>query len=105
MRCLERAGKRGCGRVVTALAICLAAAGARGAAALPKDQVDFFEQRIRPVLSEHCYKCHSEGAEKIKGGLVLDSRDGSLKGGETGPAVVPGDAGKSLLIRAVGFED
>src|SRR5687768_8595819 len=46
---------------------------------LTAKETDFFEQKIRPVLSEHCYKCHSQGSEKIKGGLVLDSRDGLLK--------------------------
>src|SRR5262245_47280726 len=51
----------------------------------------FFESKIRPVLVENCYKCHSQGAEKVKGGLLLDTRDGVLKGGNTGPAIVPGN--------------
>ena len=74
-------------------------------AKLSSAEVDFFESRIRPVLVENCYKCHSQGAEKIKGGLVLDSRDGVLKGGDTGPAVVPGNLEKSLLIKAVRYAD
>src|SRR3954453_14081446 len=65
--------------------------------------VDFFEKKIRPVLSEKCYKCHSANAEKIKGGLTLDSRDGIRKGGENGPAVVPGKLEDSLLIEAVRY--
>jgi hypothetical protein len=59
--------------------------------------VEFFEQKIRPVLVEHCYKCHSAESEKLKGGLRLDSREGMLKGGETGPAIVPGAPDRSLL--------
>ncbi len=60
-----------------------------------------FESRVRPVLVEHCYPCHSAQAEKLKGGLSVDSLAGLLRGGELGPAIVPGDAEKSLLIRAV----
>lgn len=69
------------------------------------DGVAFFEKKIRPVFAENCYKCHSSQSEKLKGRLLLDSRDGVLKGGETGPAVVPGDPEKSLLIRAVRYTD
>src|SRR4051794_25871059 len=63
--------------------------------------VDFFEKKIRPVLVEHCYKCHSADAKKIKGKLRLDSRAWLLKGGDSGPALVPGNLEKSLLIEAV----
>lgn len=69
------------------------------------EQIKFFESKVRPVLAEHCYGCHSEKAEKIKGGLVLDTRDGIRKGGENGPAVVPGDLNKSLLIQAIRYDD
>jgi hypothetical protein len=69
------------------------------------EQVAFFEKKIRPVLIEHCYKCHAADAEKVKGGLLLDTREGSLKGGDTGPAVVPGDVAKSLLIKAIRYKD
>src|SRR5690242_470084 len=64
-------------------------------------QLQFFENRIRPLLAENCYKCHSTQAEKVKGRLLLDSREGVLKGGDTGPAIVPGDPENSLLIKAV----
>ncbi len=67
--------------------------------------VEFFEKKIRPIFVESCYKCHSSEAEKVKGDLLLDSREGLLKGGETGPALVPGDPGKSLLIKAVRYTD
>src|SRR6185295_4736301 len=68
-------------------------------------QSQFFESKIRPLLADKCYKCHSTQAEKVKAGLLLDSRDGVLKGGETGPAIVPGDPEKSLLIKAVRYTD
>ncbi|MBI3857748.1 MAG: DUF1549 domain-containing protein, partial [Planctomycetes bacterium] len=70
-----------------------------------QDQIEFFEKKIRPLLVERCYKCHSIGAEAAKGGLLLDSREGLLKGGDSGPSVVPGDPGKSPLIRAVRYVD
>jgi len=72
--------------------------------------LDFFEAKIRPMLVSHCYECHSAGAaakKKLKGGLYLDSREGSLAGGESGPAVVPGNPDESLLVSALkheGFE-
>ena len=64
----------------------------------PAASADFFESKIRPVFANNCYNCH--GNSQL-GGLRLDSRDGMLKGGKTGPAIVPGDAEKSLLIRAI----
>ena len=70
-----------------------------------RGQLDFFEARIRPVLAEHCYRCHSARADKLKGGLRLDSRAGLLKGGDSGTAVLPGDAAKSRLIEAVRYGD
>jgi hypothetical protein len=75
------------------------------AAELSPAQLQFFENRIRPVLAENCYKCHSQQAEKIKGGFLLDTREGLLKGGDTGPAIVPGDPESSLLIKAIRYTD
>ncbi|MFP6621795.1 MAG: PSD1 and planctomycete cytochrome C domain-containing protein [Pirellulaceae bacterium] len=69
---------------------------------------DFFENKIRPVLVQHCYKCHSTAAQangKLKGGLLLDDRDVIRRGGESGPAVVPGNEKKSLLLSALRHED
>lgn len=60
-----------------------------------------FESRIRPLLIARCYGCHSEQSGKREGGLWLDRRDRLRAGGERGPALVPGDADASLLIRAV----
>ncbi|HVE39686.1 MAG TPA: PSD1 and planctomycete cytochrome C domain-containing protein [Planctomycetota bacterium] len=68
---------------------------------LSSEQVEFFEKKIRPIFVERCYKCHSASAGKAKGGLFLDSREGVLKGGDSGPAIVPGDPEKSILIRAI----
>src|SRR5205814_1939495 len=82
-----------------------ASARADAAETLPADQVTFFETKIRPVLVQHCYKCHSATAEKIKGGLLLDTREGARRGGESGPAVVPGDAEASILLSALRYED
>ena len=67
--------------------------------------IAFFESRIRPLLVDHCYKCHSVGAGKPKGGLLLDSRKTIRAGGDSGPAVVPGDPGASLLLTAISHTD
>lgn len=69
------------------------------------EQINFFESKIRPALVEHCYQCHSEDGDKIKGGLLLDTREMSLVGGDTGPAVVPGDLDESLLYAAILYTD
>lgn len=61
--------------------------------------LDFFEAKIRPLLIEHCYRCHS--GEKSQGGLLLDSRNGWEQGGESGPTIKPGDVEASLLIQAI----
>lgn len=62
---------------------------------------DVFENKIRPVFVQHCYPCHSVEAKKQRGGLLLDTRDGLRKGGDSGPVLVPGKPSESLLIRAV----
>ena len=81
-------------------------AGIDAAAAATPDEagVRLFREKIQPVLEASCYECHSATATKIKGGLRLDSREASRHGGETGPAVVPGDPRKSLLIQAIRHE-
>jgi uncharacterized protein DUF1549/uncharacterized protein DUF1553/cytochrome c/concanavalin A-like lectin/glucanase superfamily protein len=66
---------------------------------------EFFEKRIRPLLTEQCFECHSHQAKKIKGGLVLDSREGLLAGGDTGAAIVPGEPDQSLLVKAIRYTD
>jgi mono/diheme cytochrome c family protein len=64
--------------------------------------MEFFEKKVRPVLVANCFKCHGEG--KTKGGLSLASRDGMLKGGDSGPVIVPGDPAKSPLVQAIRYE-
>src|SRR5437870_13700235 len=78
----------------------LGGAAARGAAA----DTEFFEKRIRPLLTERCIECHSP-EHKVKGGLRLDSREGWQTGGDSGPAIVPGKPDDSLLITAVRYRD
>ena len=68
------------------------------------EQVQFFETKIRPVLVDKCYACHSSQGEKIRGGLVLESRAGLLRGGDDGAVIIPGDPGASLLIKAIRYE-
>ncbi len=81
------------------LAIQIAVEARQGAApAVAPQSAEFFETAIRPVLAANCYDCH---ADERMGGLRLDSREGLLKGGRSGPAIVPGDPDKSLLIEAV----
>ncbi len=78
--------------------------GAAGIAAEARADDALFENKIRPILVEHCYECHSAD-KKQKGNLLLDTAAATLKGGDTGPAVVPGDSIKSLLLTAVKWED
>ena len=70
--------------------------------------ITFFESKIRPVLVEHCYQCHSAQAQnkkKLKANLLLDTRDGLRKGGDSGPAVVPGKPSASILLKALRHDD
>ena len=68
-------------------------------------EIEFFENKVRPLFSEHCIQCHGANAQKIRGGLRLTSRDEMLGGGDTGPAIVPGHPEESLLISSVQYED
>src|SRR5205823_11784026 len=63
------------------------------------DRETFFELKVRPVLAGRCFKCH--GGDKVSSGLRVDSREALLKGGERGPALVPGNAERSVLLRAL----
>ena len=63
--------------------------------------IELFETKIRPVLVENCYKCHSVKAGKSKGGLLLDTKAGIREGGDNGPAVVPGNPAESFLFLAI----
>jgi cytochrome c553 len=89
---------------------CVAAALAAGrpaarAETAPNDEaIAFFEKKVRPILVQHCYACHSADTN-AKGGLRVDDRNGLLNGGNGGPAVVPGDPDKSLLLARVALKD
>ena len=101
---VPRSGKRPASRRVALLLglSCLLGGGSVSAADAAAD-LEFFEKRVRPLLVERCYKCHSATGEKVKGGLLMDSREELLKGGDTGPALVPGNPEKSLLIEAIHY--
>ena len=68
-------------------------------------QAAFFEAKIRPVLEANCFQCHSHKGGKNKGHLMVDSLGALLKGGDSGPALVPGEPDKSLVLKAVGYTD
>jgi hypothetical protein len=72
--------------------------------ALSSPELDHFEKKVRPLLVEHCYACHS-AENKIKGGLRLDHRAGWETGGDSGPALTPGSPDSSRLLRAVSYDD
>ena len=69
------------------------------------EQLEFFENKIRPILANHCLECHSGEKGKVKGGLNMDSKEDVLKGGDTGPALEAGNVKGSLMIKAVTWED
>lgn len=73
-------------------------------AAADSEEVTFFRTKIEPVLKSECYSCHSGDAKELQGGLLLDSRAAILRGGESGPAVVPGKVADSLLMQALRHE-
>src|SRR5687767_5464801 len=91
--------------LLTWASLALPPVSARAAAPTPA-QLDFFESKIRPILVNHRYNCHSSKSEKLKGALLLDTKAGLLKGGDSGkPALIPGDPDASPLIIAVRYTD
>jgi hypothetical protein len=74
-------------------------------AQIPPEQLDFFENKIRPILANHCLECHSAEKGKTKGSFSMDTREEILKGGEAGPALKPKDVKGSTIIKAVTWED
>src|SRR5436309_136518 len=87
--------------------VCVTAAGlfAAATAAAAEPPKDHFELKVRPVLVEHCYPCHSAQAKSPKGGLRLDGRELLVRGGDSGPAAVPGEPAMSRLIEAVRYQN
>ena len=90
-------------RLLPLLALAFLAAPARAAGDRDAAGVEFFEKEIRPLLAAHCRECH--GGKKVKGGLRLTGRAEVLRGGDSGPAVVPGKPDASLLVRAARYSD
>src|SRR4051794_36539832 len=86
--------------LVSAVAVA-APAAASPAVPISTEGAELFEKHIRPVLAQYCYECHSTQSKKIKGKLLLDSRQGITKGGENGRILVPGDPDASRLITAM----
>ncbi|QEG00491.1 Planctomycete cytochrome C [Stieleria maiorica] len=84
--------------------VCTIAASAGTAQEASPQAIVFFEKEVRPVLVEHCYDCHSAGGS-VRGGLRLDTREGLRKGGDSGPAIVVGDADASLMIEAIRYQN
>ena len=90
---------------LSTIAAPLGADDAKSDPSIPKAKaVEFFENKIRPVLVKHCYQCHASNSKNVKGGLLLDSRAASRKGGDSGPSVVPGNVDESLIIGALKHE-
>ncbi|GIW88507.1 MAG: hypothetical protein KatS3mg108_2831 [Isosphaeraceae bacterium] len=69
------------------------------------EDLAFFESKVRPILVERCYECHAVTAKTVRGGLLLDSRPTTLAGGDSGPAIEPGNPDDSLLIQAIRYDD
>jgi len=87
------------------IAFLLPLASIRNASASGEEEQDFFEKKIRPILVEKCYACHSSQLKNPMGGLRLDSTEALLRGGDSGPLLAPGDPEKSLLIKAISYQD
>jgi mono/diheme cytochrome c family protein len=90
------------------LTVCLfvffvAISHAREAAAGEADQL--FKDSVRPLLARKCFQCHSSKADELKGNLILESVESILKGGDQGPAVIPGDVENSFLLRAIRYQE
>ena len=89
-------------RVWLLIPLCTIGSMARAADTEP---ATFFRDKIEPVLKAECYQCHSREAREVQAGLLLDSRQGLLRGGDTGPAIVPGKSADSLLVQALRHEN
>ncbi|NND95852.1 MAG: DUF1549 domain-containing protein, partial [Pirellulaceae bacterium] len=90
---------------VSLLTIAFVLAGRAEEKPIAAEQLEFFESKIRPILVQHCYECHSAAAEDLEAGLYLDSKWGWSTGGDSGPAIIPGDVDESLVIHAVRYTE
>src|SRR5262245_52522849 len=103
-RCRRAPQPVGLGCLLLALGSTLVFTPSMLVAADQREDLAFFESRIRPVLIEKCYSCHSSESERIKGGLRVDSRELIRRGGNSGPAVLPGKPEESLLLQAIAHD-
>lgn len=88
---------------ITAILL-LVPVGWTGAQEPDQETLEFVETKVRPLLEARCFECHASNSKEVKGGLLLDSTAAIRKGGESGPAVVPGKPGESLLIEAINYD-
>jgi mono/diheme cytochrome c family protein len=102
---MNRAGIAAALALAAAVSVPRLAAAVTTSPAISSQDLQFFESKIRPVLADRCYKCHSRDADKIKGGLMLDTREGMIHGGDTGPALTPGKPEDSLIVDAISYKD
>lgn len=91
-------------KLASFVCVLVGAAVAARAESPSADDLNFFENKIRPVLVKHCYACHAQGAKEVGGKLLLDNRDGLRAGGESGPAIVEGKPDESLLVHALRYD-
>ena len=102
---MSKRGLRGCGGflvlVLSASLLVVSAQQPMVEQAPTAEQLEFFEGRVRPVLAEKCFQCHSTRTSTPFGGLRLDSRQGLLTGGDSGPAVVPGHSADSTIVQRI----
>ncbi|HAW31301.1 MAG TPA: hypothetical protein DCY03_24860, partial [Planctomycetaceae bacterium] len=89
--------------VCTSLFLCSAVSLSAAESEPTQQQLDFFEKKIRPVLIQHCYECHSADSKNLKGSLLVDSKQGLLDGGDSGTALVPGKPDESLLLETMKY--
>ncbi len=90
-----------CAQPLALLALLFSASAV--AAAAETEAVRLFEEHVRPTLIDHCIRCHGE--QKQQGGLRLDSREGWIAGGDSGPAILPGKPDASILVGAVRYQN
>ena len=72
---------------------------------IANQETNFFEKKIRPILSKNCYECHSAKSKSLKAGLLLDRKAGWVRGGKNGSVIIPGEPGKSILMNALRYDN
>lgn len=83
----------------------LSDSGRRAALADEQAALRLFDERILPALKQHCFECHSAKAEEVRGNFRADTKEGLRKGGDNGPAIMPGDPERSFLLRTMSYKE